>query len=92
MQELELAQLEVQEYLQSKAYLAYRGLCLWQEHAGKSANRIKLIHALRQCGLYRAEGGLIFNRSEILHLIGLIVIARLSVYNTGIDIFLNIKW
>ncbi|CAG2239251.1 unnamed protein product [Mytilus edulis] len=55
IQELELAQLEAHEYHASKAHLAFKGLSLWYEHVGKSATKDKLVSALKQCGLYRAE-------------------------------------
>ncbi|XP_076074420.1 uncharacterized protein LOC143045656 isoform X1 [Mytilus galloprovincialis] len=55
IQELELAQLEAHEYHASKAHLAFKGLSLWYEHVGKSATKDKLVSALKQCGLHRAE-------------------------------------
>ena len=58
LQELELVQLEMNGYHSSKAHLAFKALCLWYDHVGKSATKEKLMSALKQCGLHRAEGKL----------------------------------
>ena len=46
-------------YHSSKAHLAFKALCLWYDHVGKSATKEKLVSALKQCGLHRAEGKLL---------------------------------
>jgi len=51
-----LDDLERQYEGQRKSELAFQGICKWQEMAGRSAHKDKILKAIQLLGLKRAEG------------------------------------
>lgn len=54
--EEELFEIERGKPWERLSEMAYQGLCVWLDRAGKGATKAKLIKALRRCELKRAEG------------------------------------